>query len=84
MTKRQEYMYIYLGLRVPVRINTLASLCNGVDNEYTIQGSFKSFFEGAYYSLLHRPSFVLSRLIVEGSLLESQDILFFFFFFFFL
>ena len=47
MTKRQEYMYIYLGLRVPVRINTLASLCNGVDNEYTIQGSLKSCFEGA-------------------------------------
>ena len=46
MTKRQEYMYIYLGLRVPVQINTLASLCNGVDNEYTIQGSFKSFLRG--------------------------------------
>ena len=42
-------MYIYLGLRVPVRINTLASLCNGVDNEYTIQGSLKPFLEGAYY-----------------------------------
>lgn len=67
MTKRQEYMYIYLGLCVPVRINTLASLRNGVDNEYTIQGSLKSFFEGAYYSLLHSRPLYCHGLLLRGA-----------------
>ena len=60
-------MYIYLGLCVPVRISTLASLCNGVDNEYTIQGSLKPFLEGAYYNLLHSRPLYCHGLLLSGA-----------------
>ena len=40
------------------------------------RGLSSLFFEGAYYSLLHSRPLYLSRLIVEGSLLERQDVLY--------